>query len=134
MGYLNATLGVAKVPEQEVRKIVGGNAVKLWGFDVEKLQPVVDAYAPTVSEILRIPPEGYIPRGDVNKPFGEVRLSYTAADLGEGKTSGQRSHRPTGRWQYMLVPVITQAARTAASVVVAMSWRPGSSSRTPVKF
>ena len=89
MGYLNATLGVAKVPEQEVRKIVGGNAVKLWGFDVEKLQPVVDAYAPTVSEILRIPPEGYIPCGDVNKPFGEVRLSYTAADLGEGKTSGR---------------------------------------------
>ena len=35
MGYLNATLGVAKVPEQEVRKIVGGNAVK-FGVSMSK--------------------------------------------------------------------------------------------------
>ncbi len=33
--YLNATVGVAKVSEDDVRKIVGGNAVALWGFDVK---------------------------------------------------------------------------------------------------
>ena len=72
--YVDAfRLFVAKVPEEEVRQIVGENAIDLWGFDREKLQPLVDAHGPTMAEILRIPDEDHFPRGDVHKPFGDPR-------------------------------------------------------------
>ena len=73
MAYLNATVGAAEVPPDEVRQIVGENAVKLWGFDREKLQPIVDQYGPTMDEILRKPDADSFPRGDVHKPFGDPR-------------------------------------------------------------
>ena len=71
--YLNATIGAAHVPPDEARIICGENAVKLWGFDREKLQPVVDKYGPTIEEILKVPDADYFPRGDVHKPFGDPR-------------------------------------------------------------
>ncbi len=73
MEYLNATLGVARVPAEEVRHIVGQNLVDLWGFDMEKLQPIVDTYGPTIEDILKVPDRDYFPRGDVHKPFGDPR-------------------------------------------------------------
>jgi predicted TIM-barrel fold metal-dependent hydrolase len=71
--YLNATIGVAKVPPEEVRQIVGRNAIGLWGFDIDKLQPIVDRYGKTMDELLRVPTVDNFPRGDVHKPFGDPR-------------------------------------------------------------
>lgn len=42
------------VPEDELRMILGGNAAKLYDFDLEKLQPLVDQYGLTPEE-LRVP-------------------------------------------------------------------------------
>ncbi|MCU1487361.1 MAG: amidohydrolase 2 [Actinomycetia bacterium] len=39
------------VPEAEVRAIVGGNAAKLYDFDLKALQPLVDQIGPTPAEI-----------------------------------------------------------------------------------
>jgi len=71
--YLRATLGAAHVPPDEARRMVGENAVKLWEFDREKLQPIVDGTGPRMDDILKEPEADYFPRGDVHKPFGDPR-------------------------------------------------------------
>lgn len=71
--YLNATLGAARVKPEDARLVLGESAVKLWGFDREKLQPIVDKYGPTLDEVLKVPEVDYFPRGDVHKPFGDPR-------------------------------------------------------------
>jgi predicted TIM-barrel fold metal-dependent hydrolase len=71
--YLNATVGAAHVPSDELRTIVGENAVKLWGLDRAKLQPVVEATGLTAEQILKVPEVDHFPRGDVHKPFGDPR-------------------------------------------------------------
>ncbi len=38
-------------PEEELRAILGGNAAKLYGFDMDKLAPLAAQYGPTVEEI-----------------------------------------------------------------------------------
>ena len=71
--YLNATVGAAGVTRDDARRMVGENLVDLWGFDPDKLAPVVAATGPTMDEILRVPDTDHFPRGDVNKPFGDPR-------------------------------------------------------------
>jgi predicted TIM-barrel fold metal-dependent hydrolase len=39
------------LPEGDIRKILGGNATKLWGFDPTVLQPVADRVGPTVADL-----------------------------------------------------------------------------------
>jgi predicted TIM-barrel fold metal-dependent hydrolase len=73
IAYLQATVGAAHVPPDEARQIVGENAVKLWGFDRDALQPVVDAIGPSMEDILEVPTEDHYPRGDVHKPLGDPR-------------------------------------------------------------
>ena len=41
----------AGLPEEDVRMILGQNAVELWGFDQSKLQAVADRVGPTVAEV-----------------------------------------------------------------------------------
>ncbi len=38
-------------PEQEVRTILGGNAAELYGFNLEKLGPIVERIGPRPEEI-----------------------------------------------------------------------------------
>ena len=38
-------------PEQEVRDMLGLNAVRIYGFDAQKLQPIVDEIGPTMAQI-----------------------------------------------------------------------------------
>jgi hypothetical protein len=39
------------MPEDELRPILGGNAVNLWGFDAALLQSVADRVGPTVEDL-----------------------------------------------------------------------------------
>jgi len=39
------------LPEHDVRRILGANAVALWGFDADQLQAVADRVGPTVEEL-----------------------------------------------------------------------------------
>jgi predicted TIM-barrel fold metal-dependent hydrolase len=49
MKALNETFG--DYPEAEIRSILGTNAAKVYGFDVDRLQPIVDEIGPTIAEI-----------------------------------------------------------------------------------
>jgi hypothetical protein len=40
------------VPDDEVRAMIGGNAVEAYGLDVNVLQPVVDRIGPRVSQVI----------------------------------------------------------------------------------
>jgi predicted TIM-barrel fold metal-dependent hydrolase len=49
------------LPEPEVRKILGQNAVKVWGFDEELLQSVADRVGPTVGDLTSQAPMSEMP-------------------------------------------------------------------------
>jgi hypothetical protein len=40
------------VDPDEVQRMVGGNAAKLYGFDVDLLRPLADRFGPTVAEVM----------------------------------------------------------------------------------
>ena len=55
-------LSFSDVPEDELRPILGGNAARIYGFDLECLQPIADRVGPSVDEIaapLVKAPEGF---------------------------------------------------------------------------
>jgi predicted TIM-barrel fold metal-dependent hydrolase len=41
------------LPEADIRRILGGNATDLWGFDPDQLQSVADRVGPTVADLAR---------------------------------------------------------------------------------
>jgi predicted TIM-barrel fold metal-dependent hydrolase len=67
--WLRATLGAAKVPADEARLMLGGNAARLWGFDTEVLGSIANRIGPSLDTILVPPTQESFPRGDVNKPL-----------------------------------------------------------------
>ncbi|HZT67563.1 MAG TPA: amidohydrolase family protein [Acidimicrobiales bacterium] len=42
---------VGGLPEEDIRRILGSNAVELWGFDADLLQAVADRVGPTVNDL-----------------------------------------------------------------------------------
>jgi predicted TIM-barrel fold metal-dependent hydrolase len=46
MAEAKKSIDKLKVPESEVRKIMGENAAKLWGFDLHKLRPLAERVGP----------------------------------------------------------------------------------------
>jgi len=50
--YLRATFGQVGVPEDEARAILGQNAARFYGLDVEKLQAIANDVGPSVEEVL----------------------------------------------------------------------------------
>jgi predicted TIM-barrel fold metal-dependent hydrolase len=69
---LHATFGAAAVPEADARRILGENALTVYGFDAAKLGVIADRIGPAVDEILSRPsPElvGRLERGDFHKPL-----------------------------------------------------------------
>jgi predicted TIM-barrel fold metal-dependent hydrolase len=72
--YLQATLGANHVPVGEARQMLGGNAAKVFGFDVDVLAPIVERIGPRPEEILVPPDQDLFPRGDVHKPLGGANI------------------------------------------------------------
>jgi predicted TIM-barrel fold metal-dependent hydrolase len=67
--YLQATLGAAEVPPEDARLMLGLNAARVFGFDIEALKPVAARVGPVLSDILTPPRDEKFPRGDVTKPL-----------------------------------------------------------------
>ena len=49
------------LPEADLRRILGQNAVDLWGFDAEVLQAIADRVGPTVDDLARALPADDVP-------------------------------------------------------------------------
>ena len=91
--YLRATLGPAGVPPEEARKMLGGNAAELWGFDTEALRPVVDRIGLPLEEILTPPTGNYFPRGDVHKPLATAFRRPTVVRAANRSTAPHTERR-----------------------------------------
>ena len=74
LNYLRATLGASDVPPSEAELMLGGNAAKLWGFDLDVMRPIAERMGWPMDDILQPPTEDLFPRGDVNKPLGASAL------------------------------------------------------------
>jgi predicted TIM-barrel fold metal-dependent hydrolase len=72
--YLQATFGANQVPVDEARRMVGGNAVGVFGFDPEILTPIGDRIGPEPEVVLTPPAQDLFPRGDVHKPLGGANI------------------------------------------------------------
>jgi predicted TIM-barrel fold metal-dependent hydrolase len=59
----------AGVPDDEVRKFLGLNAVEFWGLDVDALAPRVDEVGYTMDELRQAPSPDAKLGNDVNRPF-----------------------------------------------------------------
>jgi predicted TIM-barrel fold metal-dependent hydrolase len=54
-------LSFSDVPPDELRMILGGNAARIYGFDLHALQPIAERVGPTVEELAR--PLDEVPKG-----------------------------------------------------------------------
>ena len=57
------------VPADEVQAILGGNAARVYGFDMAKLQPVADRVGPLASDVAQPLTAAEVPQG-----FREVQI------------------------------------------------------------
>ena len=58
----------SSVPEGEVRSMLGGNAAKLYGFDLDLLQPLAQLHGPSVAQIAQPLPPGVVDREAERSP------------------------------------------------------------------
>ena len=89
-------LAFAGVPEPDVRAMVGGNAARVYGFDLDALAPLAAAFGPSPAEIA----EPLAARSDI--PDDALRCpTFAAARIlrGDGsvRRSGRGRHRRRGR-------------------------------------
>jgi predicted TIM-barrel fold metal-dependent hydrolase len=54
-------------PAEDLRRVLGGNAAALYGFDLDRLRPIADRVGPTIGE-LAVPYEG-VPEGNRSPAF-----------------------------------------------------------------
>jgi predicted TIM-barrel fold metal-dependent hydrolase len=66
--YLRATLGAESVPLDEARLLLGHNAARVFGFDLDRLAPVAERIGLQPDEVLSPPERDLYPLGDVHKP------------------------------------------------------------------
>jgi predicted TIM-barrel fold metal-dependent hydrolase len=64
-------LAFAGVPEDEVRAMVGGNAARVYGFDLDALAPLAARVGPTVDELTE--PYAGVPEGNRSPAFAAAR-------------------------------------------------------------
>jgi predicted TIM-barrel fold metal-dependent hydrolase len=65
MPWLQQIFGRSGITEEELRKILGLNAVELYGLDVGQLQAIADRVGPTVEEIVEAAPRDRAAWGDL---------------------------------------------------------------------
>jgi predicted TIM-barrel fold metal-dependent hydrolase len=68
--YYQATLGAAHVPEGDAVRMMGANAIDVFGLDAAKLDAIAARIGPSMQQILTPPTDDHFPRGDVKKPLG----------------------------------------------------------------
>jgi predicted TIM-barrel fold metal-dependent hydrolase len=67
--YLQATLGVAGVPAEDARLMLGQNAIEAYHLDGAALSETAAEIGTEMSELLKPPTKEWFPRGDVHKPL-----------------------------------------------------------------
>ena len=68
-------LAFAGVPEADVRAMVGGNAARLYGFDLDALAPLAASFGPSPAEIAEPLPPDQIPDAALRCPtFAAARM------------------------------------------------------------
>ena len=51
MQQVSQTTRELRVPGEDLRKILGANAARIWGFDLQRLQPVADRVGPSLRQL-----------------------------------------------------------------------------------
>jgi predicted TIM-barrel fold metal-dependent hydrolase len=51
MQQVSQTTRELRVPAEDLRKILGANAARIWGFDLQRLQPVADRVGPSLQQL-----------------------------------------------------------------------------------
>lgn len=69
------------VPEAEVREMTSGIAARLYGFDLDLLQPIADRVGPTVGEIATPVADDEVPRHTMCHTFVEAEMRLEAASV-----------------------------------------------------
>jgi predicted TIM-barrel fold metal-dependent hydrolase len=67
--YMQATLGAAGVPAEDARKMLGQNAIGVFGLDATILRAVADEIGNPLADLIKTPDREWFPRGDVHKPL-----------------------------------------------------------------
>jgi predicted TIM-barrel fold metal-dependent hydrolase len=67
--YMQATLGAARVPAEDARKMLGQNAIETYHLDATALRNVADEIGAPMTTLLQEPDRDWFPRGDVHKPL-----------------------------------------------------------------
>ena len=108
------------LPEDELRKILGENAAKLYGFDLDALAPLAAQYGPTVEEV-RQPA-----RRAAGEPEQRAAASLGQASSPERRTSGCSVTEQVGALAAIgRDPDVGAAARTPSQLGTARPDHPG---------
>jgi predicted TIM-barrel fold metal-dependent hydrolase len=62
------------LPTDDIRAIVGGNAARIFGFDVDALRPIADRLGPTVEELSSPLPDANLPPFALSDTFQPYRV------------------------------------------------------------
>ena len=88
--------------EEDLRRVLGGNAAALYGFDLERLQPIADRVGPTVDELSspsRASPRATAPRllppMTGARSAGVTRFGGRAGDRDRRQPRHRCRHRPS---------------------------------------
>jgi hypothetical protein len=71
-------LSFAGVPREETAQMLSGNAAKLYGFDLDFLQPIADRIGPRVDDVFAGLPPGAVPI-EANKCPAFVGYQFAAS-------------------------------------------------------
>ncbi|HEY1973529.1 MAG TPA: amidohydrolase family protein [Pseudonocardia sp.] len=69
LNYLKATFGAERVPERELRAMLGETAAAVYGFDLGALQAVADGVGLSAADVLLPPAIQPTYRGDLDRPL-----------------------------------------------------------------
>jgi predicted TIM-barrel fold metal-dependent hydrolase len=67
--YLRATFGAERVPLAEAAMMLGETAARVFGFDLDALEPIAARVGLRSENVLTPPERDLFPRGDVHKPL-----------------------------------------------------------------
>jgi predicted TIM-barrel fold metal-dependent hydrolase len=84
--WLQQIFGGTGIPEVDLRKILGENAVKVYDLDIDQLQPIAERVGPNYADIVNARPK---PRSEWGETFAYMAVPYRPAGLPRVTTKGR---------------------------------------------